>query len=58
MQTHQDSFPMPLVDDVISQLAKLTWFIALDFQSGFWQIQMAPDDMTKMTLITNTRLYD
>jgi hypothetical protein len=34
-QTRQDSFPMPLVDDVISQLGKSTWFTALDLQSGF-----------------------
>jgi len=30
MQTRQDSFPMPLVDDVISQLGKSTWFTSLD----------------------------
>jgi hypothetical protein len=35
LQTRRDSFPMPLVDDVISQLGKLAWFTALDLQSGF-----------------------
>jgi hypothetical protein len=30
MQTRWDSFPMPLVDDVITQLGKSSWFIALD----------------------------
>ncbi len=35
MQIHWDSFPMPLVDDVISQLRKSAWFIALDLQFGF-----------------------
>jgi len=30
MQTHQDSFPMPFIDDVISQLGKLAWFTTLD----------------------------
>jgi hypothetical protein len=29
-QTRQDIFPMPLVEDVIDQLGKSTWFIALD----------------------------
>jgi hypothetical protein len=58
MQTRRDSFPMPLVDDVISQLGKSAWFTALDLQFGFWQIRMAPKDMKKMTLITKTRLYD
>jgi len=58
MQTRRDSFPMPLVDDVISQLGKLAWFTTLDLQSRFWQICMAPEDMKKTALITNTRLYD
>jgi hypothetical protein len=49
---------MPLVEDVISQLGKSAWFTALDLQSGFWQIRMAPKDMKKTTLVTKTRLYD
>jgi hypothetical protein len=49
---------MPLVDDVISQLGKSAWFTALDLQSGFWQIRMAPEDMKKTALVTKTRLYD
>jgi hypothetical protein len=49
---------MPLVDDVINQLGKSSWFTALDLQFGFWQIQMVPEDMKKTTLITKTGLYD
>jgi hypothetical protein len=29
-QTKRDLFPMPLVEDVISQLGKSAWFFALD----------------------------
>ncbi len=57
-QTRRDMFSMPLVEDVIDQLGKSTWFTALDLQSGFWQIRMAPEDMKKTALITKTRLYD
>ncbi len=35
-QTRRDSFPMPLVEDVIDQLESSAWFTALDLQSGFW----------------------
>jgi hypothetical protein len=49
---------MPLVDDVISQLGKSAWFSALDLQSGFWQIRMAPKYVKKTTLVTKTGLYD
>jgi len=57
-QTQRDSFPMPLVEDIIDQLGNSTWFIALDLQSGFWQIRMAPEDVKKIALITKTGLYD
>jgi hypothetical protein len=49
---------MPLVDDVISQLGKSAWFFALDLQSRFWQIRMAPKDVKKTALVTKTGLYD
>ncbi len=58
LQTSRDSFPMPLVEDVISQLGRSNWFSALDLQSGFWQIRMAPDNVKKTALITKTGLYD
>ncbi len=58
LQTRQDSFPMPLVDNVISQLGKSAWISALDLQSGFWQIRMAPEDVRKTALVTKTGLYD
>jgi len=57
-QTRRDMFLMPLVEDVIDQLGKSTWFTTLDLQSGFWQIRMALEDMKKTALITKTGLYD
>jgi hypothetical protein len=57
-QTRRDLFPMPLIEDVIDQLGNSSWFTALDLQSGFWQIQMAPKDIKKTELITKTGLYD
>jgi len=47
LQTRRDSFPMPLVEDIISQMGKSAWFTALDLQSGFWQVRMAPEDIKK-----------
>jgi hypothetical protein len=58
LQTRRDAFPMPLVDDVISQLGKSAWFSALHLQSGFWQIKMAPEDVGKTALITKSGLYE
>jgi hypothetical protein len=53
-QTRRYMFPMPLVEDVIDQLGKSTWFTTLDLQSGFWQIWMASEDVKKTALITKT----
>jgi hypothetical protein len=58
MQICQDSFPMPLVEDVLIQLGKSQWLYALDLQFGFWHIKMTLKDMKKFTLITNFGLYD
>jgi hypothetical protein len=58
LQTRRDSFPMPLVEDIISQLGKSAWFTALDLQSGFWQIRMALEDVKKTALVTKTGLYE
>jgi hypothetical protein len=58
LQTRRDSFPMPLVEDIISQLGKSAWFTALDLQLGFWQIKMAPEDMGKMALVTKSGLFE
>lgn len=32
---------MALAEDVLTQLRKSKWFLALDLQSKFWQIRMA-----------------
>jgi hypothetical protein len=35
MHTRRDSFPMPLIDDVFSQMGSNQWFSSLDLQYGF-----------------------
>jgi hypothetical protein len=46
------------MEDVIDQLGNSAWFTALDLQSGFWHIRMAPEDVKKIILITKTGMYD
>jgi hypothetical protein len=48
---------MPLIDNVIAQLGKSYWFKALDLQSSFWQVHMAPEDMKKIVLITSWLIW-
>jgi hypothetical protein len=57
-QTRQDSFPMPLIEDVLNQLGHSKWFAMFDLQLGFWQIPTAPNDVKKITVITKLGLYE
>jgi hypothetical protein len=34
-QTRQDSFPMPLIEDVLNQFKRSQWFPTFDLQSRF-----------------------
>ena len=41
--TDQDAYPLPDIDDILSQLGNVTFFSALDLSSGFHQIPMDTD---------------
>jgi len=49
---------MPLINDVMDQLGESAWFITLDFQSRFWHIPMALDDIKETIVITKSCLYE
>ncbi len=46
-QTHRDAYPMPLIDNVLSQVGSIKWFTFLDLQSDFWYIRMNFKDVKK-----------
>jgi hypothetical protein len=41
--TDQDAYPLPTIDDILSQLGDAKFFSALDLSSGFHQISMDSD---------------
>ncbi len=41
MHRHGEFISMLLIEDVLDHMGELAWFIALDFQFGFWQILVA-----------------
>jgi len=57
-QSRRDVYPMPLIDNVLSQMGVAKWFTTLDLQSGFKQIKVNPNDVKKTTFITKTSLYE
>ena len=45
--TVADSFPIPVISDVLDSLGKSKYFSTVDCASGFWQIPVRTEDRSK-----------
>ncbi|GFU66147.1 hypothetical protein TNCV_2858201 [Trichonephila clavipes] len=50
--TKKDSYPLPRIDDTFDTLAGKTWFSTLALKSGYWQVELHPDDKEKTAFTT------
>lgn len=50
--------PMPVVDELLDELAGSKWFTKLDFRSGYYQICMAAVEEYKMAFRTHNGLFE
>jgi hypothetical protein len=41
--TVDDSFPIPIIQDILDKLRRARYFAALDCASGYWQVPLAED---------------
>ncbi len=58
--TKKDCYPLPRVDDILDTLAEAQWFSTIDLASGYWQVEVQPDDREKTAFefVTQQGLYE
>jgi hypothetical protein len=57
-QTVKNKHPMPLVDELIDELAGAKWFYKLDLRVGYHQICIQLQDTHKTAFQTHSGLYE
>ncbi|GBN98665.1 Retrovirus-related Pol polyprotein from transposon 297 [Araneus ventricosus] len=50
--TIKDSYPLPRIDDILDALNGSQWFSTLDLKSGYWQVEIQPEDKEKTAFTT------
>ncbi|GBM41002.1 Retrovirus-related Pol polyprotein from transposon 412 [Araneus ventricosus] len=53
--TIKDSYPLPRIDDNLDALNGSQWFSTLDLKSGYWQVEIQPEDKEKTAFTTGRR---
>ncbi|GBM05985.1 Retrovirus-related Pol polyprotein from transposon 297 [Araneus ventricosus] len=55
--TIKDSYPLPRIDDTLDALNGSQWFSTLDLNSGYWQVEIQPEDKEKTAFTTGQGLW-
>ncbi|GBN96200.1 Transposon Ty3-G Gag-Pol polyprotein [Araneus ventricosus] len=55
--TIKDCYPLPRIDDTLDALNGSQWFSTLDLKSGYWQVEIQPEDKEKTAFTTGQGLW-
>ncbi|GFS58268.1 retrovirus-related Pol polyprotein from transposon 17.6 [Trichonephila clavipes] len=53
----KDSYPLPRIDDTLDTLTGNTWFSTLDLKSGYWQVELHPNNKEITSFTTGQGLW-
>ena len=53
-----NSYPLPDISDILSSLYKAKYFSCVDLKSGYWQVEVAPEDREKTAFVCHRGLYE
>ena len=56
--TIKDSYPMPRIDDLLDVLGRAKLFSSMDVASGYWNVPMAEDSISRTAFTTKFGLYE
>lgn len=57
-KTVKDRYPLPRIDDLLDRLLGSSWFTTLDMSSGYWQVPVSPDSISKTAFVTPDGSYE